>query len=38
LLEAIESVLRDGRNLTRGMGGNASTGELGQAVIEVITG
>jgi len=38
LLEAIEFVLRDGRNLTRDMGGNATTTELGQAVIEVITG
>jgi tartrate dehydrogenase/decarboxylase/D-malate dehydrogenase len=37
LMEAIEIVLRDGRNLTRDMGGNARTRELGQAVVEVIT-
>ncbi len=37
LMEAIETVLRSGRNLTRDMGGNASTRELGQAVVEVIT-
>lgn len=37
LMEAIETVLRSGRNLTRDMGGNAKTHELGQAVVEVIT-
>jgi tartrate dehydrogenase/decarboxylase/D-malate dehydrogenase len=37
LMDAIEIVLRDGRNLTRDMGGDASTRELGQAVVEVIT-
>jgi tartrate dehydrogenase/decarboxylase/D-malate dehydrogenase len=36
LMEAIETVLRDGKNLTRDMGGNAGTHELGQALVEVI--
>jgi len=37
LMEAIETVLRDGKNLTRDMGGNAGTHELGQALVEAIT-
>ena len=37
LMEAIETVLRDPKNLTRDMGGNAGTRELGQAIVAVIT-
>ncbi|MBW2514561.1 MAG: tartrate dehydrogenase [Deltaproteobacteria bacterium] len=37
LMEAIEIVLRDTRNLTPDMGGNAGTRELGQAIAAVIT-
>ena len=36
LLEAIETVLRDGKCLTRDMGGTASMRELGEAVAEAI--
>lgn len=36
LMEAIEAVLREGGNMTRDMGGNASTCELGQAVVAAI--
>jgi len=36
LLEAIEIVLRDGRNLTRDMGGHARTRDLGQAVADAV--
>jgi tartrate dehydrogenase/decarboxylase/D-malate dehydrogenase len=36
LMDAIETVLRDGGHLTRDMGGQASTRELGQAVIKAI--
>jgi tartrate dehydrogenase/decarboxylase/D-malate dehydrogenase len=36
LMEAIETVLREGGNLTRDMGGNAGTRELGQALVDAI--
>jgi len=36
LMDAIETVLRDRKNLTRDMGGNATTKELGQAIIDAI--
>jgi tartrate dehydrogenase/decarboxylase / D-malate dehydrogenase len=37
LMQAIETVLRDSRNLTRDMGGNAGTRELGRAITGVIS-
>ncbi|MDH4206359.1 MAG: isocitrate/isopropylmalate family dehydrogenase [Desulfobacteraceae bacterium] len=37
LMEAIETVLREAGNLTRDMGGNASTRKLGQAVVAATT-
>ena len=36
LIKAIETILREGRYLTRDMGGNASTCELGQAIVAAI--
>ena len=36
MMEAIETILREGRTLTRDMGGNATTRELGQALVEAI--
>jgi len=36
LMEAIETILREGGNLTRDMGGHASTRELGRAIVEAI--
>ena len=36
LMQAVESILRDGGNLTRDMGGHASTRELGQAIVKAI--
>ncbi|MNE57627.1 Tartrate dehydrogenase/decarboxylase [compost metagenome] len=36
LLNAMESVLRDGEWLTRDMGGNANTRELGEAIRQKI--
>ncbi|MCP4576547.1 MAG: tartrate dehydrogenase [Deltaproteobacteria bacterium] len=36
LMNAIETVLRDAKNLTPDMGGNATTHDLGQAVMDVI--
>jgi tartrate dehydrogenase/decarboxylase / D-malate dehydrogenase len=36
LMEAIEKILRNSENLTRDMGGNASTRELGRAIVEAI--
>jgi tartrate dehydrogenase/decarboxylase/D-malate dehydrogenase len=36
LMVAIETILRDGANLTRDMGGHASTRELGRALVEAI--
>lgn len=38
LEEAIHSVLRDGRTLTRDLGGTASTREMGDAIIDRLTG
>ncbi len=38
LMEAIETVLRDPKNLTPDMGGDASTHELGQAVVALMAG
>ena len=36
LMEAIETILRDGRSLTRDMGGHAGTRELGRSLVEAI--
>jgi tartrate dehydrogenase/decarboxylase/D-malate dehydrogenase len=36
LVKAIETILREGGNLTRDMGGHASTRELGRAIVEAI--
>jgi tartrate dehydrogenase/decarboxylase/D-malate dehydrogenase len=36
LMEAIERILRDGGNLTRDMGGDASTHELGRTITKAI--
>ena len=36
LIKAIETILREGGNLTRDMGGHASTRELGRAIVEAI--
>ncbi|MBR9985691.1 MAG: hypothetical protein KFF68_07270 [Desulfosarcina sp.] len=36
LMEAIESILREGKRLTRDMGGHAGTGELGRALVAAI--
>ena len=36
LMEAIETILRDGGSLTRDMGGHAGTRELGRALVEAI--
>jgi tartrate dehydrogenase/decarboxylase/D-malate dehydrogenase len=36
LMRAIECVLRDGKNLTRDMGGRASTRELGRSLLEAV--
>lgn len=38
VMQALETVLRTGGNLTRDMGGNATTQELGQAVAELVCG
>ena len=38
LMQAMETVLRDGKNLTRDMGGNAGTHEPGQAVVDAVGG